>query len=129
MQYHYRVHRAGEVKCSQCGNSFKSSAKLTNHVSFTHSGTMSCDVCHKSFGHASSLQRHVKQEHDNVGNKVCQHCSKTFRADNLKIHIRSCKKNNIFNYLPHEDVEENDIEAMDENDFELEEKNVDIIHG
>ena len=92
MQHHYRVHRADEVKCGQCGKSFKSSAKLSNHISLAHSGNQTCDVCYKTFGHASSLNRHVKQEHNKVGEKICHHCSKTFRSDNLKIHVKSCKQ-------------------------------------
>ncbi|XP_029732453.1 zinc finger protein 652-B-like [Aedes albopictus] len=89
---------AFEVKCPDCGLSFKTKSTLNQHVkTHTNQRTHTCSVCGYGFKSYTHLNRHVKSVHQDVRFK-CDHCEISYgRKDKLRMHME--KTHNIQTYF------------------------------
>lgn len=94
-----QVHlNAFEVKCPDCGLSFKTKSTLNQHVkTHTNQRTHTCSVCGFGFKSYTHLNRHVKSVHQDVRFN-CEHCEISYgRKDKLRMHME--KVHNIQTYF------------------------------
>ena len=86
------------LKCDQCGERFKHTDTLKNHIRVTHENLesfLTCNICCKDFRNKQSLRIHKECLHDNV-NKIkesypCDQCGKLKASmkllkDHVKVH-------------------------------------------
>lgn len=94
-----QVHlNAFEVKCPECGLSFKTKSTLNQHIkTHTNQRTHTCSVCGYGFKSYTHLNRHIKSVHQDVRFK-CDHCEISYgRKDKLRMHME--KVHNIQTYF------------------------------
>ncbi|XP_065082090.1 GDNF-inducible zinc finger protein 1-like [Ochlerotatus camptorhynchus] len=94
-----QVHlNAFEVKCPECGLSFKTKSTLNQHIkTHTNQRTHTCSVCGYGFKSYTHLNRHIKSVHQDVRYK-CDHCEISYgRKDKLRMHME--KVHNIQTYF------------------------------
>ncbi|XP_021697486.1 GDNF-inducible zinc finger protein 1 isoform X2 [Aedes aegypti] len=89
---------AFEVKCPDCGLSFKTKSTLNQHIkTHTNQRTHTCSVCGYGFKSYTHLNRHIKSVHQDVRFK-CDHCEISYgRKDKLRMHME--KTHNIQTYF------------------------------
>ncbi|XP_062542650.1 zinc finger protein 668-like [Armigeres subalbatus] len=89
---------AFEVKCPDCGLSFKTKSTLNQHIkTHTNQRTHTCSVCGYGFKSYTHLNRHIKSVHQDIRFK-CDHCEISYgRKDKLRMHME--KTHNIQTYF------------------------------
>ncbi|XP_055630891.1 zinc finger protein 652-like [Toxorhynchites rutilus septentrionalis] len=94
-----QVHlNAFQVKCPDCGLSFKTKSTLNQHIkTHTNQRTHTCSVCGYGFKSYTHLNRHIKSVHQDVRYN-CDHCEISYgRKDKLRMHME--KVHNIQTYF------------------------------
>ena len=53
-----------DIRCVECGKSFKEKRRLVDHITDVHSGRKTCELCHQTFSNTRNGNRHIRDIHE-----------------------------------------------------------------
>lgn len=89
----------GAHRCPNCAKFFRSEARLEFHQRF-HQGAKPgyCEICQKTFTDELKLYKHTMYLHSSSKNHCCEECGKVFRtSSSLKFHQRCHQGESVMN--------------------------------